>query len=44
MKSWSRKEKHYNPPKHEIVQYVDALENAEIVDNVPEKVLKKWLK
>ncbi len=44
MNSWSRKEKHYNPPKHEIVQYVDALENAEIVDNVPEKVLKKMVK
>lgn len=44
IKSWSRKEKPYNQPELEIVQYIDALENAEIVNNVPEKVLKKMVK
>lgn len=44
IKSWSRKEEAYNPPKAEIVQYVDALESAETVDEVPENVLKKMVK
>ncbi|MDE6616954.1 MAG: hypothetical protein K2K35_10330, partial [Lachnospiraceae bacterium] len=40
IKSWSRKEKAYNPAKDEIIQYVDALESAVIVDGVPENVLE----
>lgn len=44
IKSWSRKEEAYNPTKTEIVQYVDALEGTEIIDKVPENVLKKMVK
>ncbi|MDO4941679.1 MAG: hypothetical protein Q4E73_02415 [Lachnospiraceae bacterium] len=44
IKSWSRKEKAYYPSKSELVQYMDALEHAEIVDDVPENVLKKMPK
>lgn len=43
IKSWSRKEKSYNPPKPEIIQYIDALESAEIVDGIPENVLKSMV-
>lgn len=44
IKSWSRKEAAYNPQKSQIVQYLDALESGEIVDNVPEGVLSKMVK
>lgn len=44
IKSWSRKEKAYNPPKPGIIQYVDALESAVILDRVPGNVIKKMLK
>ncbi len=44
IKSWSRKEKSYNPPKPEIIQYVDALESAEIIDSIPENVFKNMVK
>ena len=42
--SWSRKEKSYNPPKPEIIQYVDVLESAEIIDSIPENVFKNMVK
>ncbi|OKZ75901.1 MAG: hypothetical protein BHV87_04735 [Clostridiales bacterium 36_14] len=38
--NWARKEKAYNPPKSEITQYVNSLENADIVEEIPENVLK----
>lgn len=44
IKSWSRKEEPYNPPKSEIIEYVDALESSEIVEDVPGNVLKKMVK
>lgn len=44
IKSWSRKEQAYNPPKAKIIQYVDALESAEIVDEVPKDALKRGVK
>ncbi|MCI9080377.1 MAG: hypothetical protein HFH68_15970 [Lachnospiraceae bacterium] len=44
IKSWPRQEKPYNPPKPGIIQYVDALESAVIVDSVPENVLEKMVK
>lgn len=42
--SWSRKEEAYNPPKSEIIQYINALENAVIVKDVPWNVLNKMVK
>lgn len=44
IRSWSRKEKPYNPLKPGIIQYVDALESAEIVDDIPENVLENTVK
>ena len=44
IKSWSRKEKAYNPPKPGIIQYVDALESAVILDRVPGNVIKENVK
>lgn len=44
IKSWSRKEKAYNPPKSEIIQYVDALENAKTINKIPNNVSKKMIK
>lgn len=40
IRSWARKEKAYDLPKEEIVQYVDALERAGMVDGLPENVWK----
>lgn len=39
--SWSRKEKAYNPKKAKMHQYLDLLENAEVVKEVPSKVMTK---
>lgn len=44
IRSWSRKEQAYHPSKSEIVQYVDALESAEMVEAVPENILTKMVK
>lgn len=44
IKSWSRKERAYNQPKPEIIQYMDILESAVIIDSVPESVLDGMVK
>lgn len=44
IKSWAREEKAYNPPEAGIIQYMDALESARIVDAVPENVLEGMVK
>ena len=44
IKSWSRKEKAYNPPKSGIIKYIDALESAVIVDSVPKNVIEEMVK
>ena len=44
IKNWARKESAYNPSKAEIIQYIDALENAEIVKAIPENASEKMTK
>ncbi len=44
IKSWSRQEKAYNPPQNEIKQYIESLEAANVIKEIPEQVLAEQVR